>query len=93
MKKVLDHAIEVNAEFVLGKKKIYPLSREEREEMQELIKEQLRKEYICYILFQLHLSQPMNNLFSLICIPQSLLVQITYFYSTSDVLVGPLLTL
>jgi len=33
-------------EFVLRKEKIYPLSREEREEVQEFIMEQLRKEYI-----------------------------------------------
>ena len=33
-------------EFVLRKGKVYPLSREKREEMREFIKEQLRKGYI-----------------------------------------------
>jgi len=32
--------------FVIRKRKIYPLLREEREEMCEFIDEQLRKEYI-----------------------------------------------
>ena len=32
--------------FVLKKGKVYPLSREEREEVHEFISEQLRKEYI-----------------------------------------------
>ena len=32
--------------FVLKKGKVYPLSREEREEIHEFISEQLRKEYI-----------------------------------------------
>jgi len=32
--------------FVLKKGKVYPLSREKREEMHEFITEQLRKEYI-----------------------------------------------
>ena len=45
-KNVWDHAIEVKEEFVLSKEKIYPLSREERGEVQEFIKEELRKEYI-----------------------------------------------
>jgi len=42
-KKLWDHAIEVKEGFVLRKKKVYPLSREERGEMYEFIKEQLRK--------------------------------------------------
>ena len=33
-------------EFVLRKGKVYPLSREEREEHREFMKEQLRKGYI-----------------------------------------------
>jgi len=33
-------------EFVLRKRKVYPLSREEREEIHEFILEQLRKGYI-----------------------------------------------
>jgi len=36
----------VKKEFVLSKEKIYPLSREERGEVQEFIEEQLRKGYI-----------------------------------------------
>ena len=32
--------------FVLKKEKVYPLSREEREEVREFIQEQLRKGYI-----------------------------------------------
>ena len=46
MRKVWDHVIEVKEEFVPRKGKIYPLSREEREEVREFIWEQLRKEYI-----------------------------------------------
>jgi len=38
--------IEVKERFVPRKEKVYPLLREEREEVQEFIKEQLRKEYI-----------------------------------------------
>jgi len=32
--------------FVLKKRKVYPLSREEREEIHKFISEKLRKEYI-----------------------------------------------
>jgi len=46
MRKLWDHAIDVKEEFVLRKEKMYPLSREEREEVREFIKEQLRKGYI-----------------------------------------------
>jgi len=42
-RKVWDHAIEG---FVPRKGKVYLLSREEREEVREFIKEKLRKEYI-----------------------------------------------
>jgi len=45
-RKVWDHAIEVKEGFVPRKRKVYPLSREEREEMREFIKEQLQKRYI-----------------------------------------------
>jgi len=45
-RKVWDHAIEVKEGFVPRKRKVYPLSREEREEMREFIKEQLWKKYI-----------------------------------------------
>ena len=45
-RKTWDHTIEVKKGFVLRKEKVYPLSREEREEVREFIKEQLRKDYI-----------------------------------------------
>jgi len=45
-RKLWDHAIEVKEEFVPRKGKVYPLSREEREEVREFIREQLRKGYI-----------------------------------------------
>ena len=46
IKKLWDHTIEVKEGFVLKKKKVYPLSREEREDIYEFIEEKLRKEYI-----------------------------------------------
>ena len=46
IRKVWDHIIEVKEGFVLKKRKVYLLSREEKEEVREFIKEQLRKEYI-----------------------------------------------
>ena len=46
MRKVWNHAIDLREEFVPKKGKIYPLSRVEREEVQEFVKDQLRKEYI-----------------------------------------------
>jgi len=46
MRKVWDHVIEVKEGFVPRKGKVYPLSREEREEVREFIWEQLRKGYI-----------------------------------------------
>ena len=46
MKKLWNHAIKVKKEFVPRKRKVYPLSRKEREEMHKFIKEQLRKRYI-----------------------------------------------
>jgi len=45
-RKVWDHAIDVKKGFVLRKGKVYPLSREEREEVRNFIEEQLRKGYI-----------------------------------------------
>ena len=45
-RKVQDHAIDVKKGFVLRKGKVYLLLREEREEVQEFIEEQLRKGYI-----------------------------------------------
>ena len=44
--KTWDHMIDVKNGFVLRKEKVYPLSREEREEVREFIQKQLRKEYI-----------------------------------------------
>ena len=46
MRKIWDHMIDMREEFVLRKGKVYLLSREEREEVQEFIKKQLRKGYI-----------------------------------------------
>ena len=46
MKKVWDHAIDVKEGFIPRKGKVYPLLREEREEVREFVKEQLQKEYI-----------------------------------------------
>ena len=45
-KKIWDHAIDLKEGFVPKKGKIYLLSRIEREEVQEFVKDQLRKEYI-----------------------------------------------
>jgi len=45
-RKIWDHAIEMKEGFVPRKGKVYPLSREEREEVHKFIQEQLRKEYI-----------------------------------------------
>jgi len=45
-RKVWNHAIEVKEGFVLRKGKVYPLSREKREEVREFVREQLRKGYI-----------------------------------------------
>ena len=46
MKKIWDHAIDLKEKFTPRKGKIYPLSREEKEEVREFIQEQLRKGYI-----------------------------------------------
>jgi len=45
-RKVWDHAIDLREGFVPKKGKIYLLSRVEREEVQEFVKDQLRKGYI-----------------------------------------------
>ena len=45
-RKVWDHAIEMKEGFVPWKRKVYPLSREERKEVREFIKGQLQKGYI-----------------------------------------------
>ena len=46
MRKAWDHAIDLREGFVPKKGKIYPLSRVEREKVQEFVKDQLRKGYI-----------------------------------------------
>ena len=46
MRKIWNHAIDVREEFIPRKGKVYPLLREEREEVREFVKEQLRKGYI-----------------------------------------------
>ena len=46
MRKVWDHVIDIKEGFVPRKEKVYLLSREEREEVREFVKEQLRKRYI-----------------------------------------------
>ena len=44
-RKVWDHTIDMKEGFVQRKGKVYLLSREEREEVREFVKEQLRKGY------------------------------------------------
>ena len=44
-RKAWDHAIDLREEFMPKKGKIYLLSRVEREEVQEFVKDQLRKRY------------------------------------------------
>ena len=45
-RKLWDHAIDTKEGFVPRKRKVYPLSREERGEVHEFIDKQLRKGYI-----------------------------------------------
>ena len=45
-RKVWDHIIDMKEEFMPRKEKVYLLFREEREEVREFIKKQLRKGYI-----------------------------------------------
>jgi len=45
-RKVWDHTIDMKEGFVPRKGKVYPLSREKREEVREFVKEQLKKGYI-----------------------------------------------
>ena len=45
-RKLCDHIIDMKKGFVPRKGEVYPLSREEREEMHKFISEQLRKGYI-----------------------------------------------
>ena len=44
--KTWDHAIELKEGFTPKKEKVYSLSREEREEVQTFVEDQLRKGYI-----------------------------------------------
>ena len=46
IRKAWDYAIDLRKGFVPKKRKIYSLSRVEREEVQEFVKDQLRKGYI-----------------------------------------------
>jgi len=46
VKKPWDHVINLRENFVPKKKRIYLMSREEKEEVREFMKEQLKKEYI-----------------------------------------------
>jgi len=45
-RKAWDHTIDIKEGFVPKKGKVYPLSRKERGEVREFIREQLRKRYI-----------------------------------------------
>jgi len=45
-KKIWDHAIDLKKEFKVSKAWVYPLSRNEREEVQQFIQDHLRKGYI-----------------------------------------------
>jgi len=46
VRKVWDYAIDLREEFVPSKAKVYLLSRNEREEVQNFVNEHLRKGYI-----------------------------------------------
>ena len=46
VQKIWDHAIELKEGFMPRKRKVYLLSREEREEVQTFVEDQLRKRYI-----------------------------------------------
>ena len=46
MRKTWNHVIDLREEFVLKKRKIYPLSRVKREKFQNFVKNELRKKYI-----------------------------------------------
>jgi len=46
IQKIWDHTIELKEGFMPKKEKVYSLSREEREEVQAFIEDQLRKGYI-----------------------------------------------
>jgi len=46
VRKVWDHAVDLKEEFKASKAKVYPLSRNEREEVQKFVDEHLKKGYI-----------------------------------------------
>ena len=46
MRKAWNHVIDLREEFVLKRRKIYPLSRVKREKFQDFVKNQLKKRYI-----------------------------------------------
>ena len=46
MRKIWDHTIDLKETFKPQKRRIYPLSRDKREEVQNFINDQLRKGYI-----------------------------------------------
>jgi len=46
MRKPWDHAINLKEDFVTKKRRTYLMSRQEKEEVQEFVKEQLSKGYI-----------------------------------------------
>jgi len=46
IKKVWDHAIDLRDDFRVSKVRVYPLSRNEKKEVQKFINEHLKKEYI-----------------------------------------------
>jgi len=46
MRKIWDHAIDLKEIFKPWKERIYPLSKDEREEVQKFVEDQLRKGYI-----------------------------------------------
>ena len=46
VRKVWDHAIDLNDNFKMSKVRVYPLSRNEKEEVQKFVNEYLKKGYI-----------------------------------------------
>jgi len=46
IRKLWDHAINLKEDFILRKGRLYLMSRQEKEEVQEFVEEQLRKRYI-----------------------------------------------
>ena len=46
VRKVWDHAIDLNGDFKASKARVYPLSRNKKKEVQKFVNEHLKKEYI-----------------------------------------------